>query len=173
MDGLDKLRQLDETRFVVLELFSCILIADTLTIETRTKGLTTLTVINCRQCFLPNSRGPVWVPVSSDVGALDGRRSCRAVIVRASESTSWEGGRREDPRVGFGLQFAVVGRTKTSGASQAVPVWNVHKTLTSLTTDCGDNNRWIGPRRSAPFKRCLSGISKQSFSTTTNIRSRP
>ena len=95
------------------------------------------------------------------------------MIVRASESTSWEGGRREDPRVGFSLQFAVVGRTKTSGASQAVPVWNVHKTLISFTTNCGDNNRWIGPRRSAPFKRCLSGISKQSSSTSTNIWSRP
>ena len=80
-------------------------------------------------------------------------------IFRASESTTWEGGRREDPRVGFSLQLAVSGqdqdewrlpsgaglecpqtidiiddrlrrqlpldRTKTPGAFQAVPVWNI------------------------------------------------
>ena len=97
------------------------------------------------------------------MGALDGRRSCRAGTFRASESTAWECGRREDPRVGFSLQLAVSGqdqdewrlssgaclecpqtidiiddrlrrqlpldRTKTPGALQAVPVWNVQAIL--------------------------------------------
>ena len=166
-------RHLDWTRLVVLNLFSCSTTADTLTVIKDQKFLNTISHLLIRDIVsFQTPGGPfgspslqTWGP-SMEEGAAERGLSARPSPLRGNEDAERI---LESASVSSSPS---VGRTKTSGAFQAVPVWNVHKLSILLTTDFGDNYLWIGPRRPAPCKRCLSGMSKQFSSTSTNIRSR-